>query len=143
MASNGKQKGHGAADRRCPIFLDRVARMNKTRKENNYKYFAPPIQPRGRPTCTATTEIRVRPQGYNGDSPWQEGARGKLGRGNKAYGKRKNRSNHGVVNGRKTWTLLVTTVCPSFIWPICPSLSAHLLSGPSFIQIFIHDLFNP
>ena len=36
---NGSHKGHGAADRRCPIFLVRADRMNNTRKENKYKYF--------------------------------------------------------------------------------------------------------
>lgn len=36
---NSTHKGHGAADRRCPIFLSRVSRMNNTRQENRYKYF--------------------------------------------------------------------------------------------------------
>jgi hypothetical protein len=36
---NESHKGHGAADRRCPVFLARVDRMNKTRQENKYKYF--------------------------------------------------------------------------------------------------------
>ena len=38
-AGNGNHKGHGAADRRCQIFLSRVDRMNKTRRDNNYKFF--------------------------------------------------------------------------------------------------------
>ena len=36
---NGGFKGHGAADRRCPIFLARVDRMNRVRQENKYRYF--------------------------------------------------------------------------------------------------------
>ena len=36
---NGSHKGHGAADRRCPIFLVRVDRMSITQQENQYKYF--------------------------------------------------------------------------------------------------------
>ena len=38
-ASNNTHKGHGAADRRCPIFLARLERMKKTRSENKYKFF--------------------------------------------------------------------------------------------------------
>ncbi|KAF8806701.1 hypothetical protein BYT27DRAFT_7024691, partial [Phlegmacium glaucopus] len=37
--NNGYAKGHGAADRRCPVFLERVERMNKMHQENAYKYF--------------------------------------------------------------------------------------------------------
>ncbi|KAF8799167.1 hypothetical protein BYT27DRAFT_7048387, partial [Phlegmacium glaucopus] len=32
-------KGHGAADRRCPIFLARVIKTNLIHQENNYKFF--------------------------------------------------------------------------------------------------------
>ena len=86
--ANGKQKGHGAADRCCPIFLNCVDRMNKTRKENMYKYF-----------CTAnpvTWETSLEnyegdqnmpdTQGYVSNPQWQEGARGRLGRGNGGEG---------------------------------------------------------
>ncbi|KAF8804566.1 hypothetical protein BYT27DRAFT_7213740 [Phlegmacium glaucopus] len=37
--NNGYSKRHRAADRRCPVFLERVERMNKTHQENAYKYF--------------------------------------------------------------------------------------------------------
>ena len=38
-AGNGNHKGHGAANRRCQIFLSRVDRMNKTWRDNSYKFF--------------------------------------------------------------------------------------------------------
>ena len=38
-ASNNKHIGHGAANRRCPIFLIRLQKMNSTRSKNKYKYF--------------------------------------------------------------------------------------------------------
>ena len=53
---NGGHKGHGAADRRCPIFLARVDRMNNTRQENRYKYFCT--------TDPATWETH-QPNGYD------------------------------------------------------------------------------
>ena len=87
---NGKQKGHGAADRRCPIFLDRMERMNKTRKENNYKFFCT-TDPATWETNSGNYEgdqnlMDTSGRGYGGDSLWQEGARGRLGGGKRGEG---------------------------------------------------------
>ena len=85
---NGKQKGHGAADRRCPIFLGRVDRMNKVRKENNYKYFCT-IDPATWETNSGSYEgdqYATDSQGYGGDAFRQEGARGSLGGGYRGEG---------------------------------------------------------
>ncbi|KAF8804013.1 hypothetical protein BYT27DRAFT_7073598, partial [Phlegmacium glaucopus] len=38
-ADNGKHAGHGASDRRCPVFLERVDRMNQLCRENRYRFF--------------------------------------------------------------------------------------------------------
>jgi len=38
-ANNGKQGGHGASDRRCPVFLERVDRVNHLCRENKYRFF--------------------------------------------------------------------------------------------------------
>ena len=83
-ANNGQQKGHGAADRRCPIFLAWVDRLNKTWKENSYRFFCT--------TDPATWENNLgyyggdQPsdtQSYGDDLHWQEGmgGRGRLGGG--------------------------------------------------------------
>ena len=83
-ANNGQQKGHGAADRRCPIFLVHVDRLNKTRKENSYRFYCT--------TDPATWENNLgnyggdqalNPQSYREDLLWQEGSggRGRLGGG--------------------------------------------------------------
>ena len=37
--SNGKHAGHGVANRRCPIFLMKLDKMNKMRSENKYKFY--------------------------------------------------------------------------------------------------------
>ena len=39
IAKNGKHRGHDAADRRCPIFLAQVDRVNQLCRDNTYKYF--------------------------------------------------------------------------------------------------------
>ena len=86
--ANGKQKGHGAADRRCPIFLNRVDRMNKTWKENTYKYFctANPVTWETSLENYEGDQNMLDAQGYGSDPQWQEGARGRLGRGNGGEG---------------------------------------------------------
>ncbi|KAF8800488.1 hypothetical protein BYT27DRAFT_7057547, partial [Phlegmacium glaucopus] len=38
-ANNGKHGGHGAVDRRCPVFLERVERVNRLCRENKYRFF--------------------------------------------------------------------------------------------------------
>jgi hypothetical protein len=38
-AKNGKQAGHGAADRQCPVFLERVERANRQYRENGYRFY--------------------------------------------------------------------------------------------------------
>ena len=38
-AKNDCHTGHGVADRRCLIFIDRMIKMNKTRNKNKYKYY--------------------------------------------------------------------------------------------------------
>jgi hypothetical protein len=85
---SGKQKGHGAADRRCPIFLGRVDRMNRVRKENNYKYFCT-TDPATWETNSGNFEgdqYASDSQGYGGDPPRQDGARGRLGGGYRGEG---------------------------------------------------------
>ena len=39
VAKNNRQTGQRAVDRRCPIFLLRLEKMNKTRNESKYKYY--------------------------------------------------------------------------------------------------------
>ena len=39
VANNNRHVGHRAVDRRCLIFLEHLDKMNKTKKENNYKYY--------------------------------------------------------------------------------------------------------
>lgn len=89
-AGNGNHKGHGAADRRCPIFLNRVERMYTTRQENRYKFF-----------CTndpATWETHERynageqhtadlhEQGRKEDDQRRKAAKGRLGGGERGDG---------------------------------------------------------
>lgn len=37
--SNCKGEGHGAADRRCPYFIDKLARIQKSNPEHKYRFF--------------------------------------------------------------------------------------------------------
>ena len=98
---NGSHKGHGAADRRCPIFLARVDRMNNTRQENKYKYFCTTDpatwethQPSGYDKSARTDSHMQGPrdeqdggdphmQGYNGGSQGWQVAGGRKGGGKK------------------------------------------------------------
>lgn len=89
-AANGKHKGHGAADRRCPIFLARVNRMNQTRQENRYKFFCTTD-----PATWETYEHGRNEEQYTADSHgqdhrggsqrWEE-VRGRLGGGKRGEG---------------------------------------------------------
>ena len=87
--ANGKQKGHGAADRRCPVFLARVERLNMTRKDNNYKYFCT-IDPATWETnpgyCSEDQLAGMQRGGEGDDSRWQEGERGSSGGGLRGEG---------------------------------------------------------
>jgi hypothetical protein len=47
-ANNGKQGGHGASDRRCPVFLEHVEQVNRLCRENKYRFF-----------CTADLGLRT------------------------------------------------------------------------------------
>jgi hypothetical protein len=80
-SGNGHHKGHGAADRRCPIFLTRADRMNKSRQENRYKFFCT--------TDPATWETYDHPNSegqLTADSHGQE-QRGGSQRGEEARGR--------------------------------------------------------
>lgn len=79
-SANGKQRGHGAADRRCPTFLGRLDRLNKTRKENNYRYFCTTDPATWETNLGNNEENQFIPDsGNGGDLHLQGGARGRLG----------------------------------------------------------------
>jgi hypothetical protein len=91
-AGNGKHRGHGAADRRCPIFLARAARMNTTRQENNYRFFCT-VDPATWETNDNSHSVEhdtvdTGPGGSRGQFEFQrwEGARGRLGGGRRGEG---------------------------------------------------------
>ena len=81
---------HGAADRRCPVFLLRLDKMNKTKGDNRYKYY-----------CTSdpntwetfdSNEQELATTGYNDIrrethiTEEREGIRGRLGGGKRGEG---------------------------------------------------------
>ena len=88
--SNGKHRGHGAADRRCPIFLMRVDRMNRTWQENKYKFFCTSdpatweLHEHGRVEEQIVTDSRGQVQ--RGGTQRTGEARGRLGGGKKGEG---------------------------------------------------------
>lgn len=87
---NGTYKGHGAADRRCPIFLSRVNKMNNARQENRYKYFCTTdpatweTHELNEHTVKNTGDLRGQEQ-REGAEEWQE-ARGRPGGGKRGEG---------------------------------------------------------
>ena len=85
---NGKHKGHGAADRRCPVFLARVARMNKTRQENKYRFFCTD-DPATWETNEDGYDVEHNTEGVHGQGGepqrWER-ARGRLGGGSRGEG---------------------------------------------------------
>ena len=87
-ANNVKHMGHGTADRRCPIFLEQIQRMNKAKNNNQYKFY-----------CTsdlATWEFNEpdTQEGYGTDASREVGGnmqreervRGRLGGGGRGEG---------------------------------------------------------
>ena len=85
---NGKHKGHGAADRRCPVFLARVAKMNKSRQENKYRFFCT-NDPATWETNNDSHSTELNMEGLQGQRSetqrWEE-ARGRLGGGRRGDG---------------------------------------------------------
>lgn len=85
---NGKHKGHGAADRRCPVFLARVAKMNKSRQENKYRFFCTD-DPATWETNNDSHSTELNMEGLQGQRSetqrWEE-ARGRLGSGRRGDG---------------------------------------------------------
>jgi hypothetical protein len=83
-------RGHGAADRRCPVFLARVDKMNSSRQENRYKYFCT-----NDPATWETYENKkhnehqqddVYGKEYRGEGQGRGEARGRLGGGVRGEG---------------------------------------------------------
>lgn len=81
-AGNGRSKGHGAADRRCPVFLNRVdkTRMNNTRHENRYRYFCT-TDPATWETYEQHNHEEHQMPDSQGQSQWSEVHRRGVGRG--------------------------------------------------------------
>ena len=89
-ASNNRHAGHGAVNRRCPIFLSRIEKMNKTRSNNAYKFYC-----MADPKTWETHETNAQePQvaetnktsiGYH-EREERERARGRLAGGNRGDG---------------------------------------------------------
>ena len=89
-AGNGKHKGHGAADRRCQIFLNRVDRMNKSRQENQYRFFCTTDPATWETYEQRSNEGQHTPDSHGqnqaGDKQGRGGARGRLGGGKRGEG---------------------------------------------------------
>lgn len=83
--SNCKGEGHGAADRRCPYFIDKLTRIQKLNPEHKYRYF-PTSDPKTWETKDSM-EIYTNEQdatwGDQGQTRggWTEVRRGRDGRG--------------------------------------------------------------
>jgi hypothetical protein len=83
--SNCKGEGHGAADRRCPHFIDRLTRIQKLNPEHKYKYF-PTSDPKTWETKDSMDMYTNEQDATWGDQGqtrggWTEVRRGREGRG--------------------------------------------------------------
>ena len=89
-ASNDKHAGHGTINRRCPIFLSRIEKMNKARSDNTYKFYCT-ADPKTWETHETNAqephvaETNKKSIGYH-EREEKERARGRLARGNRGDG---------------------------------------------------------
>jgi hypothetical protein len=78
QCSNCKGEGHGAADRQCPYFIDKLAHIQKLNPEHKYKFF-PTSDPK-------TWEMKDNMEMYTNEQDatwggWTDVRRGREGRG--------------------------------------------------------------